>query len=325
VGTNPADHLIFTHNWGPDIIHEEYMLQSHALWYTGSEWSIYNETETAIDTNLAFNVLNPQTNGISFTHTVTVANSYFNVSYIDNPALNNTPSAVFFISKSWENGIYDTAHVGIWYDDVEGQWTVYNEDPSLYLQINSTYNIFIPDAATSFYKHTATSNSYITWLDNPLLNGNPYAKIFIVHDYTNIPTSEGHINDELGVWYDGSSWTIYNENPYDTLFTGATFNVLIIRDNPEGIVKTTRDAGKIKVTPNPAGDNITVLLNSSYLQSLKEIRLSSMDGRTLFYKSYHGDSGKQLIFDISSEAQGLYILTAVTGEGTLSTRVNIVR
>lgn len=323
VGTNSADHLIFTHNWGPDISHEEYMLPSHGLWYDGSEWSIFNETGASIDTNLAFNVLNPQTNGISFTHTVTVANSSWNVSYIDNAALNNTPSAVFFISKTWENGVYDTAHVGIWYDATEGKWSVFNENGNP-LQVNSTYNIFIPDAATSFYKHTATSNYYITYLDNPLLNGNPDARIFIVHDLTNDPATEGYINDELGVWYDGSGWTIYNEN-IDTLFNGATFNVLIIRNTPVGIANNAADAGKIIVTPNPAKDNITVLLNSSYLKSLKEIRLSSMDGQTLFQKGYSGDTDKQLVFDLSSVAQGLYILTAVTGEGTLSTRVNVIR
>jgi hypothetical protein len=325
VGTDTAEHLIFTHLWGPDIPHEVYMPQSHGLWFTGSEWSIFNETQANIDTNLAFNVLNPQTNGTSFKHTVTVANSSVNWSDIDNPLLNNNPNAVFFISKSWANGVYDDAHVGIFYDGFKSKWAVYNENNSGTLKINSTYNIFVPDASTSFYKHTATGTFYITQLDNPLLNGNPNARIFVVHDFTNNPLNQGYINDELGVWYDGGSWTIYNENTHDTLFVGATFNVLIIRDYPVGIANNTVDAGKIKITPNPATDKITVLLNSSYLKSLKEIRLSVMDGQTVINKEFNGDTGKQIVFDVSSLSRGLYILTAVTGEGTLSTKVNVVR
>jgi hypothetical protein len=325
VGTNSADHLIFTHLYGPDYTHSVYMPTNHGLWYTGSDWSIFNETQAAIDPNLAFNVLNPQSNGNSFIHTVTVANSTLNWSDIDNPLLNNNSTAVFFISKTWDNGIYDTAHVGIWYDAFKAKWAIFNEDATTPLETNSTYNIFVPDAATSFYKHISTSPFYITELDNPLLNGNPDARIFVVHDLTGNSTTQGYINDEIGVWYDGSFWTIYNENPSDTLFNGATFNVLIIRDFPDGIANNTSDAGNIKVTPNPAKDKIGVLLNSSYLKSLKEIRISALDGQTVLLKNYNGNAGGQIVFDLSSLSQGLYILTAVTGEGTLSTKVNIVR
>jgi hypothetical protein len=333
VGTNPADNLIFTHVWGvPDSSHRAYMPHSNGLWYTGAEWNIFNEIQLDMDTSLAFNVLNPQANGTSFMHTVTVANSIGNWSDIDDPLLNNNPSAVFFISKTWANGIYDTHHIGIWYDTGNSKWSVYNELSSVPLEINGTYNIFVPAAATSFYKHVATpsntSSSYITYLDNPLLNGNPDAKIFVVHDFTNTPATEGSINGELGVWYDGSNWTIYDDDYTgygDTLFNGATFNVLIIRDNPVGIANITKDAGKIKVTPNPAKDKVTVLLNSSYLKALKEIRLSSMDGQTVLYKDYNGNAGEQIVFDLSAVSQGLYILTAVTGEGILSTKVNIVK
>jgi hypothetical protein len=333
VGTNPADNLIFTHVLGvPDGSHRAYMPHSNGLWYTGAEWSIFNEIQLDMDTSLAFNVLNPQANGTSFMHTVTVANSISNWSDIDNPLLNNNPSAVFFISKTWANDVYDTHHVGIWYDTGNSKWSVYNELASTPLEINGTYNIFVPAAATSFYKHVATSSntssSYITYLDDILLNGNPDAKIFVVHDFTNTPATEGYINGELGVWYDGSNWTIYDDDYTgygDTLFNGATFNVLIIRDFPVGIANITKDAGKIKVTPNPAKDKITVLLNSSYLKSLKEIRLSSMDGQTVLQKDYNGQTGEQIVFDLSAVSQGLYILTAVTGEGILSTKVNVVK
>jgi hypothetical protein len=325
VGSTATDHLIFTHLWGPDIPHENYMLQNHGLWYTGTEWSIFNETEANIDTGLAFNVLNPKTNGTSFTHTVTVANSSGNWSDIDNPVLNNNASAIFFITKTWDNGVYDTAHVGIWYDAFTSKWAVYNEDATNPLQINSTYNIFIPDAGTSFFKSTSTSTLYFTELDDPLLNGNPGARIFIVHDFTSNSATQGYIDDELGVWYSGYYWTIYNENPAHALFMGATFNVLVIRENPVGVANIAGDEAKIKVVPNPVKDKVAVLLNSSFSKTLKEIRVCSMDGQTVLHNVYNGNTGNEIVFDLSSLSRGLYLLTAVSEEGTLSTKVNVVK
>ena len=325
IGTGTSEHLIFSHIWGPDGPHETYMPKSHGLWYTGSEWSIFNETEAPIDSSLAFNVLNPTTNGTSFSFTVTTANTILNWSDIDNSLLNGNPNAVFFISKSWNNGVYDTAHVGIWYNAANSKWSVYNEDGLTALKVNSTYNIFVPSPGTSYFKQTATSNYYITYIDNPLLNGNPNAKIFVVHDYTNIPANEGYINKEIGVWYDGSQWTIYNEDRYDTLFPGATFNVLVIRDNPVGIENISGNSAKIMVTPNPAKDRISVLLNADWSKSLQEIKLCSIDGKTILDKAYNGIENSKPIVDVSDVPQGLYILTAISTEGTLSTKVTIAR
>jgi hypothetical protein len=50
-----------------------------------------------------------------------------------------------------------------------------------------------------------------------------------------------------------------------------------------------------------------------------------MDGQIILHKYYNGDSGEQIVFDLSTVSQGLYILMAVTGEGILSTKVNIVK
>jgi len=324
VGTNASDNLIFTHIKGPDFPHEVYMPVSHGLWYNGSEWTIFNETQATIDTGLAFNVLNPKTNGTSFSFTVTAANTSQYWADIDNPLLNSTPSAIFFISKTWANGVYETAHVGIWYDSFSAKWAIYNEDGATPLALNSTYNIFIPAAGTSFFKFHSTSTLYFTEIDDSLINGNPNAEIFIVHDFTDNSTYQGFINDELGVWYSGYNWTIYNETPSHHLFFGATFNVLMIRDNPVGLDNITNVA-KMNVTPNPAKDKVKLSMNSSYMQSLKEIRVYSTDGQTVLQKTYNGNPGGQILLDLSQVSQGLYIISAITGEGTLTSKVNIVR
>lgn len=325
VGNNAADNLIFTHVWGvSDYTHQEYMTKSAGLWFEGTAWSIFNEDWTIdMDTNLAFNVLNPQVNGNSFRHTVTVDNSANNGSNIDNPLLNGNPNAVFFLTKTWDNGVYDTAHVGIWYNSARSKWAIYNENYTGTLQLNSTYNIFIPDAGTSFFKHSAIDSYYITYLDNPLLNGHPDAKIFVVHDYTNDVGHVGYVNDEIGVWYDEASWSIYTENITD-LFAGATFNVLVIADYPTGVSNVSNDHSKLKVFPNPANNKVHVLVGRSLTGGQINLTLSTIEGQILIQQDVDGKMG-QYLMDVANIPTGIYILTAIAGKGTYTTKVNILR
>ena len=324
IGNNLSDIILFTHVWGVNGGHTEYMTRSCGLWHTGAEWSIFDETQQLMDTNYAFNVLNADVNGTGFTHTVTSGNLYQYYSKIDNPLLNGHPEKIFFIAKTWTNYVYDTAHVGVWYDVADGKWTIYNEAgfPST-LELNSVYNIFIPGDGTSYFKHIADGTSYITVIDDPRLNGNETARIFAVHDYTTNGGTPGYINDELGVWYNGANWTIYSES-YTPLFVGAAFNVMIISDVMIGLPDVKEESCKLKVFPNPAKNELSVLLNKQLMTEIVNFRLTSIDGRTVFEKSVVGDQNRQITFDIHNIAAGLYLLYATTIDGIVSAKVNIV-
>ena len=325
IGNNPSDIILFSHVWGVAGGHSEYMTKSCGLWYTGAEWSIFDETQQTMNTEFAFNVLNANENGVGFTHTVTVENLYQNYSKIDNPILNGHPEKIFFINKTWANGVYDTAHVGVWYDAIDGQWTIYNEAgfPS-FLELNSTYNVFVPNDGTSCFKQVANDVSYICTIDDPRLNGKENARIYAVHDYTTNGGAPGYINDELGVWYDGTFWTVYTEN-YTSLFIGAAFNVLIASDGSTGLPDIKEESSKLKVFPNPAKDKLEVLLNRKLTSGNVCIRLTSMDGRTVLEKFVSGNLNGQITLDVYDLAAGLYFLYASTPEGIISTKVNIVK
>jgi hypothetical protein len=326
LGSNPSDLLIFNHVYGlPDSTHEAYMPNNHGLWYYDPNWSVFDETYTDIDTNLAFNVLNPKFNGTAFVHTVTAANSLASWSYIDHPLLNNNALAVFFITKTWDNYVYDEAHIGIWYDSLESKWTVYNESYGTPLTDSLTFNIFIPDAATSYFKHVANDSSYISYIDNPLINGNPNARIFVVHDFTNDAGTMGRIHDEIGVWYDAPYWTIYTEN-FTPLFPGATFNVLVVSpiDNT-GITENTKLETNILITPNPAKESVNVLVNQSPLDIVEKVEIISIDGRLVLEISWNGNSSNQIRLDVSSLSTGMYLLNVKTSETVLSGKLIIVR
>lgn len=326
IGNNASDMLIFNHVWGlQDGTHEAYMPNSNGLWYTGSEWSIFDETWAEMDTNLAFNVLNPKQNGTSFVHTVSSANVVFNWSLIDHPLLNGHPEAVFFISKSWGNSVYELAHVGIWYSQSASKWSIYNEDGTTALELNSTYNIFIPDAGTTYFKHSAVSTNYITELDDPLLNGNPDARIFIVHDYTNADETAGYINDETGVWYDNSinRWTIYTET-LPNLFLGATFNVLIVANYPTGITDKNSSRLQLCLSPNPASEKVSISLVSEQKSTISEVTITGMDGKVVIGKIFTDNLQNQCQIDVSGIQPGLYLLCVQSKYGPVTKKLNIV-
>lgn len=70
---------------------------------------------------------------------------------------------------------------------------------------------------------TATNNiqGHITTLNHPDLNGNPNAIIFIM------PIGNTNFTSHVGVWYNGSSWTIFNQNTGLPMPIGMTFNILV--------------------------------------------------------------------------------------------------
>ena len=324
IGNTITDKIIFTHVWGlPDNSHEAYMHNSNGLWYAGSDWSIYDETQVDIDTNFAYNVLNCKQNGTAFTHTVTTGNSILNWSLIDNTVLNGNPNAVFFITKTWDNYVYDTAHVGVWYDQAMSKWSVYNENPSGILELNSTYNIFVPGSGTSFFKHVAADSYYVTNIDNPLTNGNPNAKIFVVHDFTTSGPSQGYIDDEIGVWYNGAQWTIYTES-ITPLWAEATFNVLVIADWPVGIRDNGNVIANLNLSPNPASEKVQVSMGSEP-QELKSVTVTTLDGRRMVWKEFSSGSKSPYQLDITSLASGLYIVSVTTDNGLHTARLSVVR
>ncbi|HMN91105.1 MAG TPA: membrane dipeptidase, partial [Saprospiraceae bacterium] len=77
---------------------------------------------------------------------------------------------------------------------------------------------------------TATNtNGHITTLDHAQLNGNPNAMVFIMPNYNTNgadPTGADY-QQNAGVWYNGSRWTIFNQNTSNGMPPNLTFNVLI--------------------------------------------------------------------------------------------------
>jgi len=94
---------------------------------------------------------------------------------------------------------------------------------------NAAFNILIPPTDSAAFTHVATaanSAAQVTYIDHPLLNGNPDAIALTTQNWN--PGDSGRIyNDHhIRVWYSASQqkWSIINQDLVD-MPEGAAFNI----------------------------------------------------------------------------------------------------
>lgn len=111
-------------------------------------------------------------------------------------------------------------------------------------------------SAQAAFRHVTTAVNtagHITTLDHPQLNGNPNAIVFVMPNYnTNgaAPTGADY-QQNAGVWYNGSHWTIFNQNTASLIPINLTFNVLIAPSgNANYFTISCTAASKAGLAPN---------------------------------------------------------------------------
>jgi trimeric autotransporter adhesin len=89
----------------------------------------------------------------------------------------------------------------------------------------------IGTSTAAFIHLTAANNvsSYVTFIDNPVCNGDPNAILLVTHSYNppngTTATYHPHI---VSLWYTGSQWAIFNED-FANMQTNIAFNILVIK------------------------------------------------------------------------------------------------
>jgi hypothetical protein len=140
------------------------------------------------------------------------------MTHVDNPAINNLPNALLQVTQLTPSDV-DPHPFGIWYDASLNEWTIFNEDLQS-IPLGTTF--VISYAWPSDFGTTATTSNSVanyTYIDNVATNGNPDVKVFVTQRWTG--TYNAH---EIGVWYTGTKWAIFNEDA-SPIMSGATFNV----------------------------------------------------------------------------------------------------
>jgi hypothetical protein len=312
-GSADGKKFIFCHHYG------DYNTSSQGLWYDGAQYTIFNQNLSNIPTADSYAVLLPQTGGTLFQHTVTTANSSGNTTELDNAALNGNPNAVFFFSKTFDGSVYDTAHLGIWYNS--GKWYLYNEDYNKPIKTDLTINIFVPNANATVSTHTVTvanTSSYLTTIDHPMLNAKPNAMPFFSHNYTS-GTGAVYNNAATSMWYDKSTdkWTIYNDN-FSALPVGASYSILIAGTSiPAGINNNNLASNNLELVQNASELSVTINANAK----MQKVELVNMSGVVCY--SQNIDLQQKTTCPIQHLSKGLYIVKVSTADGVITGKINL--
>lgn len=164
-----------------------------------------------------------QTAQRSFLHRTTAANKSGHITYVSNPSVLNDPNAVIRVTHNWNApgvpATYLNCIVGVYY--VGSSWGIFNQDTSCQMPLDASFNVAVGEG---FQHNVTTTNTvgHITYLDNPLSNGNPSAIVTATHLW------KGTYNrSDIGVWYDSSraKWAIFNEDTSVAMSSGMAFSV----------------------------------------------------------------------------------------------------
>lgn len=143
-----------------------------------------------------------------FAVTATSANQWSGQVRLDHPFLNNNPNRLVFASAVW-TGMYNPHPVGVEFNDVTRRWHIVNQDLA---PIPAGTSFVVKIDGNAAIRHGVRANNtagHITYIDHPVANGNPRAVVMV----TPTKSVSGIRNpNNIGVYYDGARWTIFNQD-----------------------------------------------------------------------------------------------------------------
>jgi hypothetical protein len=124
------------------------------------------------------------------------------------------------------------------------RWMIRTTDGSD-LPLDQELAVLVVAPSSDAYLHTATDSNVFgnyTVLDHPLLNGNPDARLLVAPRdiYVAAPL------ENLGVWYNGSRWSIFLQDNTASMPVRATFQVRVLPDAGTSFVHTVTEEGETR-------------------------------------------------------------------------------
>lgn len=308
---------VFTHNWNPGGVGGTYADYKMGLWYSTSKWNIFNQDLSNFVSNTTYNIFIARADASSWEHVTANANLSGNYTIIDHPKYNNDPNAMLFITDSWSTGVYNEKIMGVFYSNSLNMWCIFDQNGvANNLEEDLAFHIVAPNNPVNYaaFQHTADVNNSTnnrTAIDHPDLNNNPDAVVIVTQNWNPGGGSGVYNNHNVGVYYNGTKWAVYNENLNDNMPMGASFNVIAFKNQaPTGIDKPKQTSFDVNVFPNPvsASGLVTLTLDEEINGSV-ELTIMNMTGETILKESFVKQDPiitRQLA--IPEVMEGIYIL-----------------
>ena len=200
-------------------------------------------------------------------HIATPKNTSGHITTIDNANTNGKSNILLIVTQNF--GVYNDKEIGVWYS--AGKWKIFNQNRKS-IPNNAKFNVLVlPNNTANAFVHTTSNlntNAHITTLDSPLTNGKPNALVFTTQHF-------GKYNiANVGVWYNGGKWKIYNEDTSKPMPIGTKFNVFVVNQGTNKIGNLEFNAFKYKNTstghissinsPSEIPENSTLFTTQNY-------------------------------------------------------------
>ncbi len=234
---NPNALLFVTPNWNPGGNGGVYDNSPIGVFYFTSGatgyWAIFNQNLSGIPSGASFNVQVLSASSTAFVQTANGSNIFGDNTVINNAALNNNPGALLMVTANWNPGdggsdVYDNHPIGVYYNG--SNWAIFNQDAAS-MPSGASFNVHILSSGASSFVQTANSSNIAgdyTTINAALANGQPNAIVLATPNWN--PNNDGadvYLNHNIGVWYTGSGWAIFDQDAASMTFN-ASFNVEIL-------------------------------------------------------------------------------------------------
>jgi len=168
--------------------------------------------------------------GIRFVHVATAANTDGDSTTLSHPRLNGHPFAIVVVTQIWNPlggaGTYNDHPVGVYYDEIEERWSIYNEDGADLTEGAGFHVLILEDGEAGTIHVSNEVNTTANWTD--ISFGGIYqlttARVFATHVYNPWEMSGSLHPYNVGVFYDDPDWAVYNEGEY-LMALGVGFNI----------------------------------------------------------------------------------------------------
>lgn len=140
----------------------------------------------------------------------------------------------------------DDHHIGVWYINAAGMWTVFNQDLEE-MPEGITFDVYIPPPSEGVFTHQATTQNTSgdsTYIDNPSTNENRDATLYVTQNWNPGGVGGTYNDHSVDVRYDADArrWVIFNQDG-EEMPEEAAFNVNVFPPlgEPAFVHRTTGD------------------------------------------------------------------------------------
>jgi hypothetical protein len=316
--------LLATHNYTLNGGSAQTLTDAFGVFNFNDSYKVFDEKQTTLSSGDVFNILNPTSGGTAFVQNAAAAGNNLTPQYsdINNALTNDSPHVLIFITPATgASEIFDPAFTSVTYSTINNQWSLYKTSGFDTFPAGYAYNVFITDSSQYAFQHMSTEGTYITTIDNPLLNGNDSAILIITYEYiAGIPGN----NHPVGVQYVAASskWAIFNEDNA-SIPANSVFNVLLAGSGHPagtdtlGIAQVA--AACVHAYPVPASSLLHI--DAAAGTHISAATLTDMSGRLLVQQPV--DGGAATTINVAALAKGIYLLRLDTDTGAYIRKVSV--